>query len=116
MGEEVAHVVTGGRKLRAAGMLSRACSHHRLSSLHLPDLAKDEHAVEACVGSPDKGHQLAGSNPPRCPSLPISVSPTSVRPSDKLLFDRLPRLSSARWARRILGPRANCLLSSAPWA
>lgn len=74
LGAEFAHVVSGGRLVRGAGMMSRACSHHRLSSLHLPDLVKEDDYLESVLGSPDKGHQLAASNPLRCPSLPISVS------------------------------------------
>ena len=72
---EVAHVVSGGRLVRGVGMLNRACSHHRLSSLHLPDLAKEDDFAGCGLGSPDKGHQVAACNPLRYPSLPISVRP-----------------------------------------
>mmetsp|Transcript_10132 Transcript_10132/g.30353 ORF Transcript_10132/g.30353 Transcript_10132/m.30353 type:complete len:836 (-) Transcript_10132:2926-5433(-) len=68
-------------------MMSRACSHHRLSSLHLPDLVKEDDYLESVLGSPDKGHQLAASNPLRCPSLPIS-----------LLAGRLPTIQAAQRA------------------
>lgn len=104
---EVAHVVSGGRLVRGIGMLNRACSHHRLSLLHLPDLAKDDDFAGCGLGSPDKGHQVAACNPLRYPSLPSSVRPRCCwgdKTIQHLSFERLWNLPAGLGAVWDVGP------------
>ena len=90
--------------------ISRSSSYQRLPSLQLADAADEELGIQACIGSPAKGHapQLYTAPSLARPPLP-PVSCLTPGPSVVLVW--LPRSSRAcQCIMRVIQPPAGCIV------